>query len=170
MWSWGLCRRSNCYHLDNIIKFAMTVSVHNLSNSLFTNRPNIQRYIFRAIETIVKQTANKYIYKHRIVRDASMFIPVSLTSSACAAVPWFNYLFCLNLSVLSTSPRKEGNQAYGIAMLSGCLWAIRNCYDFQLALGSTQPLTEMSTRILPVGKGRPAREADDLAAICESIV
>jgi hypothetical protein len=28
-----------------------------------------------------------------------------------------------------------------------------------MALGSTQPLTEMSTRNLPGGKGRPAREA-----------
>jgi hypothetical protein len=50
-----------------------------------------------------------------------------------------------------------------------------------MALGSTQPLTEMSTRNLfkrkkekkkkkdrkkPWGKGRPARRADNLAAIC----
>jgi hypothetical protein len=32
-----------------------------------------------------------------------------------------------------------------------------------MALGSTQPLTEMST-------GRPARKAENLTAICESIV
>jgi hypothetical protein len=36
--------------------------------------------------------------------------------------------------------------------------------------GSTQPLTEMSTRNLPGGKGRPARKADNFTAICESIV
>jgi hypothetical protein len=35
------------------------------------------------------------------------------------------------------------------------------------ALGSTQPLTEMSTRNLPGGKKRPARRADNLAAIYE---
>jgi hypothetical protein len=35
------------------------------------------------------------------------------------------------------------------------------------ALGSTEPLTEMSTRNLPGGKKRPARRADNLAAICE---
>jgi hypothetical protein len=29
-----------------------------------------------------------------------------------------------------------------------------------MALGSTQPLTEMGTRILPGGKGWPARKAD----------
>jgi hypothetical protein len=39
-----------------------------------------------------------------------------------------------------------------------------------MALGSTQPLTEMSTRNLPGGKGRPARKADNLTAICEPIV
>jgi hypothetical protein len=39
-----------------------------------------------------------------------------------------------------------------------------------MALGSTQPLTEMSTRNLPGGKGRPARKADNLTAICESTV
>jgi hypothetical protein len=35
-----------------------------------------------------------------------------------------------------------------------------------MALGSTQPLTEMSTRNLSGGKVRPARRADNLAAIC----
>jgi hypothetical protein len=36
-----------------------------------------------------------------------------------------------------------------------------------MALGSTQSLTEMSTRNLPGGKKRPARRADNLTAICE---
>jgi hypothetical protein len=31
----------------------------------------------------------------------------------------------------------------------------------------TQHLTEMSTRNLPVGKGRPPRKADNLTTICE---
>jgi hypothetical protein len=39
-----------------------------------------------------------------------------------------------------------------------------------MALGSTQPLTEMSTRNIPEDKGRPARKADNLTAICEPIV
>jgi hypothetical protein len=38
-----------------------------------------------------------------------------------------------------------------------------------MALGSTQPLTEISTRNLPVGKKRPAYKADNLTAICEPI-
>jgi hypothetical protein len=36
-----------------------------------------------------------------------------------------------------------------------------------MALGSTQPLTEMSTRNLPGGNKRPARRADNPAIICE---
>jgi hypothetical protein len=34
----------------------------------------------------------------------------------------------------------------------------------------TQPLTEMSTRNLSRGKGRPVRRADNHIAICEAIV
>jgi hypothetical protein len=36
-----------------------------------------------------------------------------------------------------------------------------------IALGSTQPLTEMSTRNLPRGRGRPERSDENLTAICE---
>jgi hypothetical protein len=38
-----------------------------------------------------------------------------------------------------------------------------------MALGSTQPLTEMSTRNHPRGKGRPVYKAGNLTAIFESI-
>jgi hypothetical protein len=39
-----------------------------------------------------------------------------------------------------------------------------------MALGSTQPATEVSTRNLPGGKGRPARNADNHTAICQPII
>jgi hypothetical protein len=40
-----------------------------------------------------------------------------------------------------------------------------------MALGSTKPLTEMSTRSVPGwGKRRPARKADKLTAMSELIV
>jgi hypothetical protein len=38
-----------------------------------------------------------------------------------------------------------------------------------MALGFTQPLTEMSTRNLPVDKAWPERKDDNLTAICETI-
>jgi hypothetical protein len=39
-----------------------------------------------------------------------------------------------------------------------------------MAQGSTQPLTEMSTRNLPGGNGRPARKADNVTFVCEPII
>jgi hypothetical protein len=39
-----------------------------------------------------------------------------------------------------------------------------------MALGSTQPLAEMSVRNLPGGKGRPTPKADNLTAIYEPTV
>jgi hypothetical protein len=47
---------------------------------------------------------------------------------------------------------------------------LSNPYKRTMALGSTQSLTEMSTRNLPWDKGRPARKADNLTAICKRIV
>jgi hypothetical protein len=38
-----------------------------------------------------------------------------------------------------------------------------------MGLKSTHPLTEMSTRNIPGGKGRPARKADNLIAVYEPI-
>jgi hypothetical protein len=48
------------------------------------------------------------------------------------------------------------------------IWA--NPSNRTMALESIQPLTEMSTRNLPGGKGRLACKADNLTAICEPVV
>jgi hypothetical protein len=45
-----------------------------------------------------------------------------------------------------------------------------NASSRTMALGSTQSLTEMSTRNIPGGEGRQARKADNLTAICDPIV
>jgi hypothetical protein len=45
-----------------------------------------------------------------------------------------------------------------------------NAFSRTITLGSIQPLTEISTRILPEGKGLPVYKADNLNAIYESIV
>jgi hypothetical protein len=39
-----------------------------------------------------------------------------------------------------------------------------------MVLGSTQPLTEMSTRNLPGDKEQPVHKADNLTTICELVV
>jgi hypothetical protein len=46
-------------------------------------------------------------------------------------------------------------------------WQLYVCTLLVMALESTQPLTEISTRNLPGGKKRPARRADNLSAIDE---
>jgi hypothetical protein len=45
-----------------------------------------------------------------------------------------------------------------------------NPSSYTMALVSTKRLTELSTRNLPGGKGRPAHKTDNLIAICEPIV
>jgi hypothetical protein len=45
-----------------------------------------------------------------------------------------------------------------------------NSSSHTVVLGSTQPLTEMSTRNIPGGEKRPALTADNLTAVCEPIV
>jgi hypothetical protein len=45
----------------------------------------------------------------------------------------------------------------------------RNPSTRTVALGSTQPLTEMNTRKIPGDNGWPARKAGDFTAICEPI-
>jgi hypothetical protein len=52
-------------------------------------------------------------------------------------------------------------------LISGIHVTISNPSSHTMALESTQPLTEISTRNLPGGKKRPARGADNLAAVCE---
>jgi hypothetical protein len=54
--------------------------------------------------------------------------------------------------------------------MSMVFFNLANPFSRTMALGSTQPLTEMSTRNISGGKGRPARKADNLTAILEPIV
>jgi hypothetical protein len=55
-------------------------------------------------------------------------------------------------------------------MRSLVIFSLPNSSSHILSLGSTLPVTEMSTRNLPGGKGRPALKADNLTTICEPIV
>jgi hypothetical protein len=49
-------------------------------------------------------------------------------------------------------------------------YSLPNHSTCTVALGSIQPVTEMITKNLPGGKGRPARRADNLTSICEPIL
>jgi hypothetical protein len=57
-----------------------------------------------------------------------------------------------------------------VPMRSLLFYNLSNPSSRVMALGSTQPLIEMSTRNLPGGKGRSARMADKLTSMCEPIV
>jgi hypothetical protein len=50
------------------------------------------------------------------------------------------------------------------------LFNLPNLSNHIAALGSTQPIKEMSTRNLSGGTGQSARKANNLTAICEPIV
>jgi hypothetical protein len=60
--------------------------------------------------------------------------------------------------------------AHVISVSHGISDEVIGFFSLIKALGSTQPLTEMSTGNLPGGKGRPARKDDNLTTICEPIV
>jgi hypothetical protein len=65
---------------------------------------------------------------------------------------------------------EAGRSRVRIPMRSLTFLNLPNPSNRTVALGSTQPLREMSTRNLPGGKGWPARKADNLTAISEPIM
>jgi hypothetical protein len=65
----------------------------------------------------------------------------------------------------ATSRKVSGSNLDAIGFLN---WP--NPSSCTMALWLSQPLAEMSTRNLPGVKGRPARKAENITAICEPIV
>jgi hypothetical protein len=70
------------------------------------------------------------------------------------------------LSHYATSRKVTGSIPDEVIGFFNCL----NPSSCTMVLGSTQPLTEMSTRNLPGGKGWPERKTDNFTFICEPIV
>jgi hypothetical protein len=67
----------------------------------------------------------------------------------------------------------EGLDKGGQGPTSGCCAIVEEdeeSFQPHFVLWSLQPLTEMSTRNPPGSKGRQARKADSLTAICEPII
>jgi hypothetical protein len=65
----------------------------------------------------------------------------------------------------ATSQKVVGLNPDGLIFFS-----LPNPSSCTMALGSTQLITEMSTRNIPGGKGGPASKSDNLTTICELIV
>jgi hypothetical protein len=77
------------------------------------------------------------------------------------------------LTTLIVAQGTRGSVPDGRGFDSRCHWIFLidvNPSSRTMVLVSTQPLTEMSTRNIPVGKGQPAHKTDNLTAICELIV
>jgi hypothetical protein len=68
--------------------------------------------------------------------------------------------------VYATSQKVAGSIPDGVIGF----FNLPNSSSRAMALGPTQPLTEMSTGIFLELKGRPARKADNLTTICEPTV
>jgi hypothetical protein len=65
---------------------------------------------------------------------------------------------------------QAGRPRIQVPMRSLDFFDLSNPFSSTMALGSAQPLTEMSTSNLPGGKGPSAHKADNFTAICEPIV
>jgi hypothetical protein len=97
-----------------------------------------------------------------------LFSGLSSFACACFVLRWSYFQFVRWGSWLrhcATSRKVAGSILDVIGFFS---WP--NPSSRTMAMESTQPLTEMSTRNFPGGKGSPARKADNLTAICEPIV
>jgi hypothetical protein len=72
--------------------------------------------------------------------------------------------------IASGTMLQAGRSRVPFRMLSLSFFNLPNPSSRTMALEWTQPLTEISTRNIPVCKGRPARKGNNLTAICEPIV
>jgi hypothetical protein len=83
---------------------------------------------------------------------------------------WSMFLFWIYIRIMLCKSEGSGFYSRWGNLIFPDFFNWPNPSSRTMALGSTQPLTEMSTRNLPAGKGRPARKADNLTAIFQPIV
>jgi hypothetical protein len=82
----------------------------------------------------------------------------NLSCGACGSVVWLRH-YATSRKIAGSIP----DEVIGFFNLP-------NSSSLIMVLGLTEPLTEMSTRNFPRGKGWLAHKADNLTAICEPIV
>jgi hypothetical protein len=101
-----------------------------------------------------------WIFKIKSVRILFQlkFYVMDMGRGACSSVVGWGTMLQAGRSWVRSLMRSLDFSIYLI--LPAALWP----------LWSTQPPTELSTRNLPGGKGRPARKVDNPTAICESTV
>jgi hypothetical protein len=135
------------------------------------------------INAVRKHALVQYIPIHTLIiflNLSEMPRPVYfITPSSCSyfCVPFFYYSFKFNYVFLSCWGTQERSWLRHYATSQKVAGSIPdeatgffnwpNPSRSTMAPGPTQPLTEMSTRNLPRGKGWPVHKADNLTAICE---
>jgi hypothetical protein len=91
----------------------------------------------------------------------------NVKSQGVLSIPLHTNYLSINLSLSKT--RRNGRKLIRLQGSSLEFFHRMNPSSRFMALGFTQPLTEMSTRNIPGGKGRPAHNAN-VTIICELIV
>jgi hypothetical protein len=97
-------------------------------------------------------------YNHILFYCCDIFGPIRPSSGGTRERSWLRH-HATSRKVAGSSP-DEVDFFFNLPNLS----------SFTMALGSTQPLTEMVPGIFLGGKERPARKADNFTDICEPIV
>jgi hypothetical protein len=94
-----------------------------------------------------------------------------ITQSPCLICVSFHTVYdvaygrAISWATMLQAGRSRGRFPYVIGFFN-----LPNPSSRSMAPGSTRSLTEMSTRNIPGGKGRPVRKGDNLTAICAPIV
>jgi hypothetical protein len=159
----GHCHLGNCVVRKQLLDHEMyliTQPVHVLpcSNSAMKHNNETNRlYHDIVVQTI---TLPPPCFTVRTTHSGVYASLGDVNSSRCRGTRYCNWLrHC------ATSRKVVGSTADEVI----ALWNLPDPSSRTMALGSTQPLTDMSTRNLPVGNGRPPVKADYLTAICEPI-
>jgi hypothetical protein len=132
--------------------------VRNPSNSVYTHDANSCPSMCSKSSTWI---CRELLYGHppstQKVRALNTAIISSTQNSTCHSTHWCSWWrhYATNRKVVISIP-DEVTGIFNLGDHSGCT----------MALGSTQPLTEISTRNLPGRKRRPARKADNFTADC----
>jgi hypothetical protein len=116
----------------------------------------------------VQRTTRRYIPGHRTLHNHRC---ENLKSSSLFNLCTYLCLFGARGSVVGWGTTLQAGWSLvriPIKSLDFFIWP--NFSSRTMAMGSAHPLTEMSIRNIPGGKGRPARVADNLTAICGPIV
>jgi hypothetical protein len=116
---------------------------------------SVLKYVYTILFFYLLLYLSRYLFLYHPLFFSPIVFPSVLDLGH--AVSWLRHY--------ATSRKVAGSNPYEVDFFN-----LPNPSSRNMALGSTQPLTEKSTRNLPGAKGLPARKADNPTAIHEPIV